>query len=75
MDKRKKETERMAKLYMEYLNGPFGKKVLIKLKEGESFSLHSQDEIMKVTKERGKAVVRVEERFSKKNPTEGFPSA
>ncbi|MFW9847989.1 MAG: hypothetical protein ACFFF4_02550 [Candidatus Thorarchaeota archaeon] len=64
MDKRRKEMERMAKLYSEYLNGPFGEKVLTRLKEGESFLLHSKTEIMRVTKERGKAVVRVEDRIN-----------
>jgi len=63
MDKRRKEMERMAKIYMEYLNGPFGKKAMGALKNGESFSLLSKDEIMKVTKERGKAIVRVEDRI------------
>ncbi len=41
--------ERMARLYSEYLSGPFGKKVLTRLKEAETFSLHSKNEIMRVT--------------------------
>ncbi|MDF1539170.1 MAG: hypothetical protein P1Q69_09720 [Candidatus Thorarchaeota archaeon] len=64
MEKRRKEMERMARLYMDYLNGPFGKKVLKGLKEGEGFSILSKEEVMKVTKERGKAIVRVEDRIS-----------
>ncbi len=62
MEERRKEMERMARIYMEYLNGPFGKRVLKGLKEGESFSILSKQEIMKVTKEKGKAIVRVEDR-------------
>ncbi|MHA2285802.1 MAG: hypothetical protein ACXABZ_08010 [Candidatus Thorarchaeota archaeon] len=47
----------MAKMYVEYLNGPLGKGVLGRLKEGESFSLRSQKETLKVTKKRGRAEV------------------
>ncbi|MCK5150745.1 MAG: hypothetical protein KAQ65_02845 [Candidatus Thorarchaeota archaeon] len=75
MDKRRKEMERMAKLYMEYLNGPFGKKVLGRLKEGESFSLCSQYDVMKVTKESGKAVVRIENRINIDNLSDRLPSS
>ncbi|MFW9920341.1 MAG: hypothetical protein ACFFED_12130 [Candidatus Thorarchaeota archaeon] len=63
MDARRKEMERMAKLYMEYLNSPFGKRVMNGLKEGESFSIHSTHECMKITKIDGKAIVRVEDRY------------
>ena len=65
----------MAKLYMEYLNGPFGKKVLGRLKEGESFSLCSQYDVMKVTKESGKAVVRIENRINIDNLSDRLPSS
>ncbi|MHA2425565.1 MAG: hypothetical protein ACXAEF_12310 [Candidatus Thorarchaeota archaeon] len=75
MDRRKREMERMARLYMEYLNGPFGKRVLGRLKEGESFSLLSQDEIMKVTKEKGKAIVRVEKRHIPEKKPSGYPGS
>ncbi len=61
--------ERMAKLYMEYLNSPFGERVMDGLKEGESFSIHSSYESMKVTKRQGRAVVKVEERY-KSRPSE-----
>ena len=64
--------ERMARLYMEYLNGPFGKKVMTRLKEGESFSLRSQYEIMKVTKRDGKAIVEVEDRMNRKDRPDRF---
>ena len=74
MDKRRKEMERMAVLYMEYLNGPFGKKVLGRLKDGESFSLCSQYDVMKVTKESGRAVVRVENRINTDKSSERLPS-
>ncbi len=63
MKKRRQEMERMAKLYMEYLNSPFGERVIDGLKEGESFSIHSSYESMKVTKKKGRAVVQVEERY------------
>ena len=61
MDLRRKEIERLAKLYMEYLNGPLGKAVLDRLNEGESFTIRSTEEVMKVTKRGGKAVVLVED--------------
>jgi hypothetical protein len=61
MDLRRKEIERLAKLYMEYLNGPLGKGVLDRLKEGESFTIRSTDEVMRVTKLAGKAIVLVED--------------
>ncbi len=74
MDKRRKEMERMAVLYSEYLNGPFGKKVLGRLKEGESFSLCSRYDVMKVTKESGNAIVRVEHRINLDRSSERLPS-
>ncbi|TFG13863.1 hypothetical protein EU537_05230 [Candidatus Thorarchaeota archaeon] len=60
MDARREEIERMAKIYMEYLNGPIGKGVLGRLEEGEEFSIKTQSEIMRVKKKDGKAVVEVE---------------
>ncbi len=49
---------KLAKLYGELLNGPLGKEVLRSLKEGESFTLRSEvDMLLKVTKVKGKAVV------------------
>jgi hypothetical protein len=74
MDKRRKEMERMAKLYMEYLNSPFGERVMGGLEEGESFSIHSSYESMKVTKKEGKAIVQVEEKY-KSRPGEPDLSA
>ena len=66
--------ERMAKIYMEYLNGPFGKRVLNGLKEGESFSITSSNECMKVTKIGGKAIVKVEDRYLDKMDKEKITS-
>ncbi len=55
--------ERMARLYMEYLNSPFGKRVMNGLKEGESFSIRSSQECLKITKKDGKAIVKVEDKY------------
>ena len=66
--------ERMAKLYMEYLNSPFGKRVLNGLKEGESFSITSSAERMKITKVNGKAIVKVEDRYYEKMDKEKVTS-
>ncbi|MFW9908049.1 MAG: hypothetical protein ACFFEF_05700 [Candidatus Thorarchaeota archaeon] len=74
MDKRRKEMERLAKLYIEYLNGPFGKNVLARLKEGESFTILSKYELLRVTKEQGKAVVLVEDRIGVEGPVQEFSS-
>ncbi|MFQ5833426.1 MAG: hypothetical protein ACE5H4_12025 [Candidatus Thorarchaeota archaeon] len=49
---------KLAKLYGELLNGPLGEEVLRRLKEGKSFILRSEvDMLLKVTKIKGKAVV------------------
>lgn len=59
MSSREKEMTRLAKLYAEYLNGPIGKGVLDRLREGESFTIRSQDDVLRFTKLRGRAVVNV----------------
>ena len=59
MSSREQEIAKIAKLYSKYLNGPLGYGVMNHLKEGESFTIRSQDEILEIIKQEGKAVVRV----------------
>ncbi|NHJ14151.1 MAG: hypothetical protein EAX95_10775 [Candidatus Thorarchaeota archaeon] len=47
----------MARAYGEYLNGPMGESVLKGMKEGEEFTLRFEEELLKVTKHDGRAVV------------------
>ena len=54
-----REIARIAKAYAQYLNGPFGKPVLQRLKEGESYSIRTSDKLIKITKELGKASIEV----------------
>ncbi len=42
-----------------HLNGPLGKKVLDNLEEGESFLLQTSEHTLKVTKQDGRATVRL----------------
>lgn len=56
---REKEVNKIAQMYLKYLNGPLGKGVMEHLKEGESFTIRSQDEMLRISKMQGKAVVRV----------------
>ena len=56
---REKEINKIAQMYLKYLNGPLGKGVMEHLKEGESFTIRSQDEMLRISKIQGKAVVRV----------------
>jgi len=56
---REKEINKIAQMYLKYLNGPLGKGVMEHLKEGESFTIRSQDEMLRISKMQGKAVVRV----------------
>jgi len=56
---RDKEQERITKLYSKYLNGPLGIGVMSHLEEGESFTIKSEDEIVRISKQNGKAIVRI----------------
>ncbi|NHI84095.1 MAG: hypothetical protein EAX81_07315 [Candidatus Thorarchaeota archaeon] len=47
----------MARAYGKYLNGPMGEIVLRSMEEGEEFTLRFEDELLKVTKHDGRAVV------------------
>jgi hypothetical protein len=64
MSSREQEIAKIAKMYARYLNGPLGRGVMDHLKEGESFTIRSQDEMLEIVKRKGKAVVKVLE-----NPT------
>jgi hypothetical protein len=59
MSSREQEIAKIARMYTRYLNGPLGHGVMDHLKEGESFTIRSQDEILEIIKLKGKAVVRV----------------
>ena len=59
MSSREQELARIARMYSKYLNGPLGHGVMDHLKEGESFTIRSQDEILEIMKLKGKAVVKV----------------
>ncbi len=64
MSSREQEIAKIAKMYARYLNGPLGHGVMDHLKEGESFIIRSQDEMLEIIKQKGKAVVKILE-----NPT------
>lgn len=59
MSMREREVNKIAQMYLKYLNGPLGGGVMEHLKEGESFTIRSQDEMLRISKLQGKAVVRV----------------
>ena len=59
MSSREQEIAKIAKMYSKYLNGPLGHGVMDHLKEGESFTIRSQDEMLEIVKQKGKAVVKV----------------
>lgn len=59
MPLREKEIGRKTELYYKYLNGPLGKGVMAHIKEGESFIIKSQDELVSISKQDGKAIVKV----------------
>jgi len=59
IDLRVKELKRLAALYEEYLNSPLGKGVLDRLREGESYVMKTQDDVIQFTKLEGKAIVHV----------------
>jgi hypothetical protein len=54
-----KDVQRIAKQYMKYLNGPLGQNVMAHLKEGESCTIQAQDNMLRITRTEGKAVVQV----------------
>jgi len=49
----------IVKRFTKYLNGPMGKTVLENLDEDESFILQTSEHTLRVTKRKGKAVVRL----------------
>jgi hypothetical protein len=49
--------ERVVARFTRYLNGPMGRTVLENLEEGEHFILQTSEHTMRVTKQRGRAVV------------------
>ena len=59
MSLREQEIAKIAKMYTRYLNGPLGHGVMDHLKEGESFTVRSQDEMLEIIKQKGKAVVKI----------------
>jgi hypothetical protein len=59
MTMREKEINRIAQMYLKYLNGPLGKGVMEHLKEGESFTIRAHDEILRISKLEGKAIVKI----------------
>ena len=59
MSLRENEINRITQMYLKYLNGPLGKGVMDHLKEGESFTIKSQDDFVRISKKEGKAVVRI----------------
>ena len=63
MSSREQELARIARMYSKYLNGPLGHGVMVHLKEGESFTIRSQDETLEIMKLKGKAVVKVLEDY------------
>ncbi|MCK5389094.1 MAG: hypothetical protein KAJ36_01305 [Candidatus Thorarchaeota archaeon] len=59
MSEREKEINKIAQLYLSYLNGPLGKGVMAHLQEGESFTIRAHDELLRISKLQGKATVRI----------------
>lgn len=59
MTMREKELNKIAQLYLKYLNGPLGKGVMAHLKEGESFTIQAHNELLRISKLEGKATVRI----------------
>ena len=59
MESREQEITKIANMYAKYLNGPLGRGVMDHLKEGESFTIRSRDEMLEIIKQEGKAVVKV----------------
>lgn len=59
MSSREQEIAKIANMYSKYLNGPLGRGVMDHLKEGESFTIKSQFEVLEIRKLNGKAIVKV----------------
>ena len=59
MSEREKELNKIAQLYLNYLNGPLGNGVMAHLKEGESFTIRAHDELLRISKLEGKATVSI----------------
>jgi hypothetical protein len=68
MSSREQEIAKIAKMYSRYLNGPLGHGVMDHLKEGESFTIRSHDEMLEIMKQKGKAIVKVIEDPKSKTP-------
>jgi len=49
--------EKVVARFTKYLNGPMGRTVLENLEEGENFVLQTSEHTLRVTKQRGRAVV------------------
>ncbi|MHA2211189.1 MAG: hypothetical protein ACXABV_18690 [Candidatus Thorarchaeota archaeon] len=50
---------RIARAYGDYFNSPSGRGILMTMAEGEFFTLRFEEELLKVTKVEGRAVVEV----------------
>jgi hypothetical protein len=59
MAEREYEIDRIIETYLRYLNGPLGKGVMDHLWEGASFTIQANHDLVQVTKQEGKAVIRV----------------
>lgn len=59
MSMREKEIDRIAQMYLKYLNGPLGRGVMDHLKEGESFTIRAHDELLWISKQKGRAIVQI----------------
>ena len=71
MSSREQEIAKIAKMFMRYLNGPLGHGVMDHLNEGESFTIRSDDEMLEIIKQKGKAIVKILEEA--KNGPAHFP--
>jgi hypothetical protein len=69
MSSREQEIAKIANMYSKYLNGPLGRGVMDHLREGESFTIRSKDEMLEIVKLDGRAVVKV-----LSNPTTRTPA-
>jgi len=73
MSMREREINKIAQMYLKYLNGPLGKGVMQHLKEGESFTIRAHDELLRISKSQGKAIVRIlDEDIPSKLRTHGY---
>ena len=51
--------EKVVGRFTRYLNGPMGKTVLDNLEEDESFILQTSEHTLRITKQRGRALVKL----------------